>query len=107
MNKRERREQVMSQRYAKVDQRKQVSNQAKAQQVKHDAMIAALKSSDHPLAKQYVELDAAYRATPNTRTDDHRQMDVITKWRQASPEQAKAMAEFLQDFETKFMEEAE
>ena len=102
MDKRERREQVMSQRYAKVDQRKQVSNQAKAQQVKHDAMIAALKSSDHPLAKQYGELDAAYRATPNTRTNDHRQMDVITEWRNASPEKAKEMAKFLQDFELQF-----
>ena len=107
MNKRERREQVMSQRYAKVDQRKQVSNQAKAQQDKHDAMMIALKSSDHPLAKQYVELDSAYRATKNTRTDDHRQMDVITKWRNASPEQAKEMAKFLQDFETQFMAESE
>lgn len=103
MNKRERRDQVMSQRYAKVDQRKQVSNQAKAQQVKHDAMIAALKSSEHPLAKQYVELDAAYRANPNTRTNDHRQMDVITKWRNANPEDAKAMGEFLRDFENQYI----
>ena len=92
MNKRERREQVMSQRYAKVDQRKQESEKAKAHQVKFDAMMVAMSKSNNLLAKQFIELDRAFR------TNDHRQMDVLTKWHETNPEQAKEMVKFLEDF---------
>ena len=102
MNKRDRREQVMSQRYTKVDQRKQVSEKAKAHQDKFDAMMDALRKSDNPLAKQFIKLDDAVRATPNTRTNDHRQFDVLTEWKEANPVEAEAMQKFLRDFQDQF-----
>ena len=106
MNKRERREKVMDTRYAKVDQRKQVSEKSKTRHALFDSMLDALMGMDHPLARKFRELNIDLQTNKNTRTDDkvrERAIQNILDWRKENPEEAEEMVKFLADLEAQYV----
>ena len=95
MNKRARRQLVMAKRYAKLDQRKQESRQAKEQNKWFEAEINFILGQDHPMAKIARELVGAWG-----RSDHER----INSWHKDNPELSSEMKAFMAQAQKDFRE---
>ena len=95
MNKRARRQLVMTKRYAKVDQRKQESRQAKEDNKRFNAEIDFIMFQNHPMAK--IARDLVGRWGRN----DHER---IMQWHKDNPELSVQLKAFMAQAQTDFRE---
>ncbi len=95
MNRRARRQLIMAKRYAKVDQRKQQSQQAKEDNKRFEAEMDFIMFQNHPMAKIARELIGKWNR-------GHR--GHIEKWQEENPELSAQMKAYVEQAQKDFRE---